>query len=304
VTGIVDLCFTVVLSIVGGVVANRISARALGWSRGLRRLVDVAGVAVGLAIGVAFVVVTNSAVPPVPDAGRVSAPRDTTLGTSPEFVRRVAEPRQCGSVGVNQAAQTGWGPDRATYTLHPPSRYPDHPAFNSITDTPDFGDERMWLEVKPTGYDKLGGFCSSLVVNDGDLLLLQAYVENSGADERGGPNGSATAVGTRLRFTPDRDVSSLRHVTAFLTAANADPHEVYSTMELAAPYPIELVYVRQSAAVYSNATPRGWTADDALWGSSGAAIGNTGPDGVVQPGYQYSMIVTAEVRVTRTERSG
>lgn len=80
-------------------------------------------------------------------------------------------------LGVS-AAVSAWGPDRPTYTVNNPA---DHVTFNSITDNPNYGDERAFFDVKPTSNTTSGGYVDKIKVKDGDevidLSLGFAYID-------------------------------------------------------------------------------------------------------------------------------
>ncbi len=70
-----------------------------------------------------------------------------------------------------------------------------------------------------------------------------------------------------------------------------------SIVELASNRPFRLDPVVGSGRIYSNAHPEGLAIGPSVWGE-GALLGVEHLDGVLDPGYQYSLIVTFEVRIT------
>jgi hypothetical protein len=200
----------------------------------------------------------------------------------------------CGTVGRNESATARWGPQRPLYTIKNPA---PRATLNSITDNPNYGDERTFLDVKDARIEKPGGFCGSRVVRDGDVLLLRAYVENSAADNLAGtPEGTARDV--VLRFEPDGDLATLRRITATVTSSSTEPRSVTSVVELASDEPFRLDPIAGSGRVYSNARPGGVTISPDPWRAD-SQLGGDRLDGVIEPGYQFAVLVTYRVRVTR-----
>lgn len=202
--------------------------------------------------------------------------------------------RACGTVSMNHTVNSQWGPDRPTYTMDDPAPWV---TLNSITDNPFEGDERAFLEVKSATNKDIGGYCGGFRVVDGDILLFRVYVANSAGVMPVDPTRNvASEVG--LQFKQDSQVSSLRHVTAYLSSTSANPREVWSTIELISEQPVRIDPIAGSCTVYSNAIPIGLRLDDDPWESK-AMLGVARLDGELRPVTDDSLIVTCEVRITR-----
>jgi len=72
-----------------------------------------------------------------------------------------------------------WSPDRPTYTIENPA---PHVTFNSITNNPNYGDERTFFDAKNAANKDQGGFVDKLATDGGQELLLRVYVHNNAAD--------------------------------------------------------------------------------------------------------------------------
>src|ERR1700682_1722309 len=80
-------------------------------------------------------------------------------------------------IGVSVAAHA-WFPNRPTFTVANPAPYV---TFNSITDNPNYGDERTFFDTKNSTDTSSGGFVNNAKVQDGETLLLRTYVHNNAA---------------------------------------------------------------------------------------------------------------------------
>ncbi len=186
--------------------------------------------------------------------------------------------------------------DRKTFTMQNPATYV---AFNSITNNPNYGDERPFHDVKDAAVTTAGGFKDSMEVKDGQEILLRAYVHNNGADNLNGANldGPTVAKNTRVSFRlPTATEKNLRSI-AYVYADNASPQVVEDSADFYAAYPFSLQYVTGSAVAYNNAVPAGMKLDDSIVSNTGALIGYQTANGVVPGCLQYANIVTIKVRI-------
>ena len=203
--------------------------------------------------------------------------------------------------GLGDLDNTGWGPSRPLFTMNHPA---DHPTLDSITDG-EVGDERGFLVVKDNADKASGGWCRTLHVHDGEVMLMRMYAENSAGDELGAPNGKGEGVATdvRLRLQVDAisdggKAASAQRISAFLSANNTVPEEIYNTIGLAADHPFTVDTIEGSGSLYSNAFPAGASFSDDVWSTNGTPLGYKQLDVVLTPGYQYALYVTVLVRVT------
>lgn len=188
-----------------------------------------------------------------------------------------------------------WSPDRPTFTVQNPAPYT---TFNSMTNNPNYGDERTFFDVKPSSNTSQGGFVDKQKVKDGDELLMRVYVHNNAADNLNGTNfnGAGVAKDTKARiFLPTASADALR-ANAYVSASNAKPVEVADTLDVYGDNKFKLDFVEGSARMYTNAVPSGFTLSDSIVGN-GAPIGYTGANGVMPGCFQYTGIVTIKVKV-------
>jgi uncharacterized repeat protein (TIGR01451 family) len=197
-------------------------------------------------------------------------------------------------LGVS-AAVSAWGPDRPTYTVNNPA---DHVTFNSITDNPNYGDERAFFDVKPTSNTTSGGYVDKIKVKDGDELLIRTYVHNNAATSLNGTNynGVGVAKNTNLRiYLPTAAGTALR-ANAYISADNASPKTVNDTVDFYGDNNFSLTYEAGSAVAYNNAHPTGMKLADSIV-STGAPLGYESANGVFPGCFQYINIVTIKVKV-------
>ncbi|TAH33761.1 DUF11 domain-containing protein [Candidatus Saccharibacteria bacterium] len=196
--------------------------------------------------------------------------------------------------GVTAVAKA-WGPDRPTYTVDHPA---DHVTFNSITNNPNYGDERTFFDVKDATNTSEGGFKDNINVTDGQELLLRVYVHNNAATSLNGANndGVGVAKDAKVRiFLPTASANALR-ANAYISASNASPAEVNDTVDFAAGSQFGISYVPGSAVMYTNAVPKGFALSDSIV-TTGAPVGYTGANGTIPGCFQYTGIVTIKVKV-------
>ncbi len=188
--------------------------------------------------------------------------------------------------GIAQA----YGPTRPTFTIEKPA---DHITFNSITNNPNYGDERNFLIVKDAANTAPGGWTDSVKVQNGKEYLVRLYVHNNAA-----ANLNLTATNTRAMVNVPNNASTSIQIDGFITADNANPQKVWDDVVLTSDNKFTVAYVPGSAEYTNNINPNpGFKLPDSLVTSSGALLGYRSMDGNVPGCFQYSGIVTFKVKV-------
>ncbi len=210
-------------------------------------------------------------------------------------------------IGTGVAVQA-WGPNRTTYTMNNPAPQAE---FNSITDNPDYGDERTFYTVKEKN-EVDGGYDNKMNVQDGQRLMIRMYVHNDASealntvpDGNGGFKGIATGVKARIHL-PTATEKVMRS-NAYISANNTITREINDTIELTSDSPYKLSYIPGSAKQYTQsgevinpATGQRAVKTLALSDSivtTGAPIGFEQADGVIPGCMKYTSYVTIEVEV-------
>lgn len=192
--------------------------------------------------------------------------------------------------------EPSWGPERPTYTMNRPAI---HPAFNSITDNPVYGDERTFVDLKMADDDREGGWDDDIWASPGDVVSVRIYVENSGADnfEDVWP-GQIQDARLWLRLF---DGGRKHSVGAILSAANAD--DVWDGATIHADENVIAEWVPGSLTLYSNfhPAPNGLKLDQDAALTDGTLLGAKEMDGFIKPGYGFDLYVYAEVRISHAK---
>lgn len=197
-------------------------------------------------------------------------------------------------------ATTAWSPDRPTYTYQSPAPYV---TFNSITNNPNYGDERTFFDAKSAANTSTGGFVNNANTEGADEMLLRVYVHNNAADNlntvpdgNGGFKGIAKNTKVRIQL-PTAAAANLR-ANAYISADNAQPQIVSDEVDFSGSGAFSLEYVPGSARAYNNAVPGGMTLSDSIV-TTGAPIGYEAANGTLPGCFQYANIVTIKVKVKK-----
>lgn len=214
-----------------------------------------------------------------------------------------------GVVAGNQAS--AWGPARETYTYQDinsdyfANQWPkDKIVFNSITNTPNFGDERAFVGAREyNGDDK--GFDNvwnntEIKVKDGQEYKLRLFVHNNSP---WGEQGVATNV--RASYSIPNVSSKSVKVSGFVYADNAET--VWDSVTFTSDKAFHLEYVYGSAILGNRGignpengktkNPLGYElSDEVVTKSGGTLIGYNDIDGKIPGCYEYASYVTIRVK--------
>lgn len=198
------------------------------------------------------------------------------------------------SIAAVSATAIAWGPSRPTYTIEKPA---DHITFNSITNNPNYGDERTFFDAKPASNTGSGGFKDLTKVSDGQEILVRTYVHNNAA-----ANLNKVATDTKVRISLPGGNEKTMRMFSYVSSPDAQPVEVYDHTDLYGDERFQLEYVPGSAVSYTNAVPSGIKLSDSIV-TSGAKIGYTQADGRVPGCFEYTSIVTIKVKVKMEQKT-
>ncbi|HVS79062.1 MAG TPA: PKD domain-containing protein [Candidatus Saccharimonadales bacterium] len=186
-------------------------------------------------------------------------------------------------------AATNWGPSRPTFTWASPATYV---TFNSITDNPSYGDERQLLEARDLN-SPTTDYAKTTTVTDGEDVVLEVYFHNDAAS-----NLALVANNTKVKFDLPTTSATTLSPTAYISADNANPGQVWASADLTSSQPFTISYEPGSAKLYTNYV-NGIQISDAV-ANGGTLIGSNGPDGKVPGCAQNSGYVTIRVKVHMT----
>lgn len=195
------------------------------------------------------------------------------------------------AVIIPSVAIFAFGPDRPTYTIEHPA---DHITFDSITNNPNYGDERNFVLIKDAANTAPGGWSDTDInVEAGKEYLVRMYVHNNA-----GANLGLVAQNTRVMANVPTTTGTKAEIDGFITADNASPKQVFDHVVLNSTKRFNIAYVSGSAVFYNNINPNpGFKLPDSIVTSNGAAVGYEKMDGKVPGCFQYSGIATFKVKV-------
>ncbi len=195
------------------------------------------------------------------------------------------------AVLIPSIAIFAYGPERPIYTILNPA---PHITFNSITDNPNYGDERNFVLVKDAANTSSGGWShTDIDVQPGKEYLVRMYVHNNAAE-----NLNLIAENTRVSASVPTTTGNSVQIDGFITSPSATPNQVYDHVVLNSDKRFNVAYVPGSAVYYNNINPNpGFTLPDSIVTSSGALVGYQQMDGKVPGCFQFSGITTFKVKV-------
>lgn len=189
----------------------------------------------------------------------------------------------------------GWGPARPLFTMSHPASYP---AFDSITDNPNFGDERTFLGLKNETAAPSSGWLADAWAKPGDTILVRVLVENSGGQVPGVPVVPQESIqDAHLRIGISQG-DGRATVYGVLSAANATT--VWDGVTVHFDPGTRLVIDQTSGMLYDNASrAKGRTISADLFGQSGALRGDQAAPGVIGPSFGNNQYITVKLEVSR-----
>lgn len=164
----------------------------------------------------------------------------------------------------------GWGPERETFTMKNPATYA---VLNSITDNPQYGDERNFTRVRKSGSsDNYGDLVRAEI---GEVATVLAYVGNNCSDNLAGP--AATIHGLWAQFQ-NKQVGTDLWFQILIGGNNAT--SVYNGASVLTVKPARLSVVGGTAMMYTASSPTGFRLDSELIDGAGKVpLGQDKPDG-------------------------
>ena len=117
------------------------------------------------------------------------------------------------------ALSTAWGPTRDTFTIEHPA---DHVTFDSITNNPNYGDERNAVTIKSADNTAAGGWSDDVNVQNGKEYYVRMYVHNNAA-----ANLNLVAHDVTARFNVPTQRTNRIQVDGYLSSSNATPREIW-----------------------------------------------------------------------------
>lgn len=185
-----------------------------------------------------------------------------------------------------------WGPERPTYTIEHPA---DHITFDSITNNPNYGDERNFVTIKDAANTSAGGWVDDINVQNGKEYYVRMYVHNNAAD-----NLNLVAENTVAQFNVPNYTARRIQIDGYLSADNANPGKIWDQAVFSGNSDFNIAYVAGSATLTNNVFTGGIALPDSV-ASTGTRIGYNALDGRVPGCFQYSAYVIFKVRAVASD---
>ena len=188
---------------------------------------------------------------------------------------------------------TAWGDSsngRKSYTLEQINNgdLGNTITFNSISNGK-IGDEKNFVGAKVAGANVSNWNANTIDVKDGETYTIRLFVHNNN------PNGEkAVAKGVKATFSIPTTVAKSQKIIGYLDSSNATPNRYWDEVTLNASENVYLEYVKGSAK-YNNNKGDFSLPDEVI--TSGATLGYTSMNGEIPGCYEYSGVVTIDVKV-------
>ena len=187
------------------------------------------------------------------------------------------------------AALFAWGPERPTYTIEKPA---DHVTFDSITNNPNYGDERNFVTIKDTANTAKGGWTDDITVQNGKEYYVRMYVHNNAA-----ANLNLVAENVIANFNVPTQTAKRIQIDGYLSSSNATPSKIWDQAVFSSDSDFNMTYVAGSATYTNNVFTAGTALPDTVV-SSGATLGYDKLDGKIPGCYKYDGLVIFKVKAT------
>jgi uncharacterized repeat protein (TIGR01451 family)/LPXTG-motif cell wall-anchored protein len=196
------------------------------------------------------------------------------------------------SAVILPASLFAWGPGRPAVD---PVNGADHVVFNSITENPNYGNERQFITVQDPA---TGKYSDNVTVQPGKEYTVRVLAHNNA-----NANLDLKAINTTLKTVIENAPAQGQKknaITAYISADNAVPQKVYADAFFNSDKNFNLAYVPGSAMVYNNgyaAGGQGKPFSDSLVTSAGAKLGfEQEGDGIIPGCYEFINYVYFKVK--------
>lgn len=199
------------------------------------------------------------------------------------------------SMAALSVSVLAWGPDRPTYTTANPA---DHVTFNSITDNPEYGDERNFVRIKDASAPS-SAYSDDTTVEPGKEYEVYVYYHNNASrtlnSDEHNQKGIAREAALRMAMPGGLKAGERTGITGYISASNATPREVYDNSYVTATQDVALRYVPGSAVVTNGGGISGQVLPDSLF-TTGALLGYDNLNGVIPGCNEFAGFVKFKFR--------
>jgi uncharacterized repeat protein (TIGR01451 family)/LPXTG-motif cell wall-anchored protein len=184
-----------------------------------------------------------------------------------------------------------WGPSRLPFTMAVPATYV---TFDSITDNPNYGDERNFVTIKDASDTTSGGWTDDITVANGKEYYVRMYVHNNAA-----ANLNLVAQDVTAKFNIPTYSAKRIQIDGYLSSTNANPNEIWDQAVFSGSDTFNIQYENGSATYTNNVFTSGIAIPDTIT-STGALLGYNQLDGKIPGCLQYSGLVIFKVKAVAT----
>lgn len=192
-----------------------------------------------------------------------------------------------------------WGPSRETFTIEKPATYV---TFDSITNNPNYGDERNFLRVRDSDKQywsdsSTNGWTDTMTMQEGHTYDVRLYVHNNAAS-----NLNLKSTNTRAFINlpiKDNTYGKQFELNGYIMSDNAKPNKIWDNIVLKSDKAFHVKVVSQK---YINniktEADGGFNIGNEVYSGdgTGALIGYEKMDGVVPGCFQYSGYVLLKIQ--------
>lgn len=194
------------------------------------------------------------------------------------------------AVLIPSLAIWAYGPERQTYTINSPA---DKITFNSITDNPNWGDERNSVLVRDGASTSNNDWRDELQVQDGKEYTIKMIVHNNAAD-----NLNLVATNVRVNADIPTTTGTEASIQSAIMSDNASPQKIWDNVVLKSDKRFNVAFVPGSARYYNNINnTTGFQLPDSLISAAGTPVGYEQMDGNLKGCFQYSGFLYYKVKV-------
>ncbi len=194
------------------------------------------------------------------------------------------------AVFIPTLAIFAYGPDRPTYTIADPA---DHITFNSITDNPNWGDERNSVLVRDATSTSNNDWRDEATVQDGKEYSVKMIVHNNAADHL-----NLVATNTRVNADVPTTTSTSQTIQGAVMADNASPQKIWDHVVLKSDKRFNVALVPGSARYFNNINnTTGFPLTDSIASADGVQVGYETMNGNIPGCFKYSGFVYFKVKV-------
>ena len=187
-------------------------------------------------------------------------------------------------------ATFAFGPDRQTYTIENPA---DHVVFDSITNNPNWGDERNMVLARPATSTSNNDWRDDLTVEPGKEYTVKMIVHNNAAD-----NLNLVATNTRVNVNILVTTGTSASIQGAIMSDNSTPGKIWDNVVLNSPNKFNVGLVPGSARYYNNINnTTGFALPDSISSAAGTLVGYESMDGNIPGCFKYSGFVYFNVKI-------